>query len=128
MNDAEMQGRPARVGAAVKQLLNELLAGGKLRDPGLAKAYVSRVSLNSDLSVAQVGVRHLDLGDATVNAQRATVAACRRAGGALRRHIAQSLRLRQAPELKFSWDATPEAAERMDAVFAEIARDRDASS
>lgn len=117
--------RAARVGERIRAEIMELVMRGELRDPRASGVIVSAVDVTADLSVARVWLRSLD-PQADAAAQKRMVAAMTGAGGFLRREVGGRLGLRQAPELRFAWDASADRAARVEEVLAEVAAERTA--
>lgn len=116
-------GRPERVAQRIREELAEMLVRGDVHDPDASGVCISSVRVTADLSLAHVGVRALE-PDASEAKQKRVVAAMRRASGFLRKHIGGRLGIRQAPELRFSWDAGVDHAVRIEAILEEVRRDQ----
>ncbi len=111
--------RSQKVAEALRGELMNMLLAGEVHDPGVAQATVSAVSLTDDLRLAKVYVRALEL-EAGPAAQRALLAALDRAKGFMRRELAQRLRLRYAPELRFYYDESIDRGREMEALLREL--------
>jgi ribosome-binding factor A len=114
--------RVRRVAEAVREELASLLVSD-VKDPGAAGAIITRVDLTGDLRSARVHVRLLD-GGSDAERRRAVVEALGRASGMLRREVAQRLRLRSAPELRFFFDDGLDGTMRIEQLLAEIEAER----
>lgn len=132
--------RRLRVAETLKMHLVELISR-ELGDPRLRSVVVTRVELPDDLSVAFVSVRALgrsEQGGASSSELAASepvhgaepdgerraapaVRALERASPRLRHLLAPRLGLRRVPDLRFRYDAGQDAAERVDAILADIA-------
>lgn len=119
MGSPEQGMRVRRVAEAVREELASLLVGGDVKDPGAAGAIVTRVEMSADLGSARVQIRLLD-GGSDAERRRAVVEALGRASGMLRRELAQRLRLRHAPELRFFYDDGLDSTMRVEELLAEI--------
>ena len=117
--------RQLRVGEELRHALIEVLRRGGLRDPLLADAEVtvSEVRMSPDLRAATAFVVPFGGGDAA-----ALVEALNRAAPFLRGRIAQSVKLRLVPTLRFSPDRSFEAAGRIEALLHDPAVARDLAS
>ena len=94
------------------------LALRSLRDNRVSGAVITRIELTDDLAFARVFVRApLD----NEVAPKVLVKTLKLASSRLRREIGKTMALRKAPELRFIHDSGVEAAERVDALLAEIA-------
>ena len=115
--------RSVRVADQVRQEIASALLR-EMGDPHLSTAVVTRVEMTDDLQNARVYVR-LASGPGTEADRKALVRSLRRASGGLRRLVGQRLQLRRAPELAFFFDEGQDASDRIGAILAEIARERD---
>lgn len=109
--------RGLRVAAQLREDLALALHG--LEDPRLAAAGVTRVEITDDLKLARIYVRIAygpDDAEARARLMRALRAACAR----LRRQAGRALGLRYTPELRFLYDKGQDAADRVEALLAEI--------
>jgi ribosome-binding factor A len=118
---------PSRGVPRHKRLERDLLievagALGELSDPRLAGVTVTRVELSEDLQFARIYVRAAYDGKV---AEKALMASLRAAKGRVRGEVGRVLALRKAPELRFMYDRGLEAAERVDAILAEIRGERE---
>lgn len=93
--------RSRRVEDAIQRILSEALAG-KVRDPRLTGVVVTHVTVTRDLSIARVYYALLSGKAATPEHE----AALRSAAGFLRTLLAQELRARTTPEIRFLPDET----------------------
>jgi ribosome-binding factor A len=110
--------RVRRVAEGVRVEIASLL-GREVKDPGVAGAVVTRVEMPGDLRVAHVFVRLLD-GAEDTDKRRTLLNSLRRASGMLRREVAQRLRLRYAPELRFTYDDGTDHTTRVEEILSEI--------
>jgi ribosome-binding factor A len=107
----------------VARLLYEelsIIIGSELNDPSLSLVRVTDVSISRDLRNAKVFVCHDD-DEVTRNE---VLQGLRRALPFMRSEVASRIGLRMAPELYFAYDETPARAERIDAIFQQIAAER----
>jgi ribosome-binding factor A len=103
------------VGDQIRSELAELLAR-EVHDPGVGFVTVTHVRVSADLQHAQV--YYTSLGDS--RARRESERALARATPFLRRQIAQRLRLRRVPELKFHFDESIERQDRIEQILRDI--------
>lgn len=122
MERGEDNSRRARVGDQIRQELMNMILRGEVKDPRAQSAVVHRVELSPDLKYAKVFVRLLE-PDANAAQKKEVVKGLTRAGAFLRSQIARRLKLRFAPELRFSWDDSTEKLEQMEALLHEIRSD-----
>ncbi len=108
--------RGERLGELFRRELTRLLMGA-LKDPRLETASVTDVRAEGDLSFATVYIRsERDVAEAIEGFEHAI--------GFIRRELAQSLRVRKIPELRFVADETLEHASRIEELLREV-RDSD---
>jgi ribosome-binding factor A len=105
--------RPERVAHLVQAELARLFLR-EARDPRLRDVTVTAVRMTPDLRVARVYFR--TLGDPAAGGADAARALAK-AGAFLRGEVARSLGLRVAPELRFTYDAAPDTARRVDELL-----------
>lgn len=87
-----------------------------LSDPRLQMIYVTDVTVDRELSYADVYVSALE-GSAR---SREVLEGLESASGYIRRQLAGKVELRSFPRLRFFWDPTPENADRIEKKLAEI--------
>lgn len=107
--------RPEKLEDQIQFLISTLIQR-EVRDPELGFLTVTAVRLSGDRGIAKV--YYTVLGD---KAQAdASSRALGRACGFLRTQLAQRLKLRRVPELRFFPDETLQEGNRMEALFAQI--------
>ncbi len=110
--------RMRRVDEAMRQVLGDALAQD-LKDPRIGFVTVTDVKTSPDLRHARVYVSVL--GDA--GAQEATLDGLTSAHGFLQGRVADELRLKRTPELRFELDETAQRAARLERIIeAELGR------
>jgi ribosome-binding factor A len=119
---SEQGTRAKRVAEGVRKEIATLLSSG-VKDPRAAGAVVTRVEVTDDIRSARVYVRLL-AGAEDEARRRELVSALRRAAGMMRREVAQRLRLRFAPELRFFYDEGVDATTRIEELLNEIHAER----
>ena len=109
--------RPLRVGEELRHVLAQILERDELRDPDLAGTVitVSEVRMSPDLRNATVFVSPLG----GTNSET-VVAALRRAASFLRRRVADTVKLRYAPNLRIELDTSFDYAEQIGRRLNEI--------
>ncbi len=111
--------RPERVGEEIRQELARLLAQ-EVHDPGIGFVTVTRVRVSPDLLLARA--YYTQLGDE--RARQETRKALDRATPFLRRQIGARVRLRRVPELRFEFDESVAAQDRIEQILLELAEER----
>jgi len=118
--------RTQKVAEQVRAELMSLLITGDVHDPAVSQALVSAVLLTDDLRIAKVYVRLLE-AQPEERKKKALLSGLERAKGFLRREVAQRVKLRYAPELRFYWDDAVDRGRDIESVLTEI-REREPPS
>ena len=105
----------------IKEILSVVLLT-KIEDPRLMDVSVTDVRVDRELDYANIYVSSLDK-DAD---QDEILEALSRASGYLKHEISQEIDLRIMPKLRFFWDPTPQRADRIDALLAQIRAENEA--
>lgn len=94
----------------------------ELSDPRLKQIYLTDVKVDKELAYADIFVSAVEgpVRSAEI------LAGLESASGFIRRILAGRIELRVFPRLRFHWDPTPENADRIEKVLAEL-RDKDKS-
>ena len=96
-----------------------MLVMSNVRDPRLAGIFITDVKVDRELAFADVYF------SAVEGQERAKeiLAGLNSASGFLRRMLSERVDLRVFPRLRFHWDPTPERADRIERLLAEIRPD-----
>lgn len=113
--------RLKRIEDQIRQVLTVILET-KVNDPRVADAYITDVSVDRELDFANIYVSSLSGSDQADD----ILEGLRTAAGFMRYTLSQEIKLRVMPRLRFYWDKTPERADRMEDLFAEIREEREA--
>jgi ribosome-binding factor A len=107
--------RLQRIADRIRQELSEMLIH-EISDPRLKQIYVTDVKIDKELAYADIFV------SAVEGEQRSSevLAGLESASGFLRRTLATRVDLRTFPRLRFHWDMTPENADRIERILAEL--------
>lgn len=111
--------RPEKLEDQIQFLLSTLIQR-EVRDPELGFLTVTAVRLTGDRGIAKVYFTVLGEPDQVEKSGRALG----RATGFLRTQLAQRLKLKKAPELRFYPDTTLEEGNRMEAILHELEQER----
>lgn len=114
--------RATRVAVRVREELASILSRDA-RDPRVVGVVVARVEMSDDLRSARVYVRMLEGGEDEARRKDA-LAGLARASGMLRREIAQRMKLRVAPEIRFYYDAAQEKIDRIESLLEDVRREQ----
>jgi ribosome-binding factor A len=107
--------RLQRIADRIRQDLSEMLIR-ELNDPRLKQIYVTDVKIDKELAYADVYVSALE----GVSRSPDVLAGLESASGFIRRTLASRVELRAFPRLRFHWDMTPENADHIERVLAEL--------
>ena len=107
--------RLQRIADRIRQELSELLIR-EINDPRLQQIYVTDVKVDRELAYADVYVSAVE----GVSRSADVLAGLESASGFLRRTLAARVELRAFPRLRFHWDMTPENADHIQQVLAEL--------
>jgi ribosome-binding factor A len=113
--------RVERIAEQIREELSQMLAT-EVSDPGVGLVTLTRVKVTADLSLASV--YWTALGDA--KEREKTAKALNRTVPYLRHLLSQRLTLRRAPEVKFQFDESVAAQDRIEQIIQELHSERDA--
>ncbi|MFK7822886.1 MAG: 30S ribosome-binding factor RbfA [Oligoflexales bacterium] len=104
--------RQERLADEIRDLLATCFLGSQMRDPRLEGVSITHVKVSADLQLATAYFRLYNHGpkdQAKVGLERSK--------GFLRKHLAQNLKLRRVPELRFFYDESVEHGSRIEALL-----------
>jgi len=107
--------RLQRIADRIRQELSEMLIR-ELNDPRLKQIYLTDVKIDKELAYADVYVSAIE----GVSRSADVLAGLESASGFIRRTLASRVELRAFPRLRFHWDVTPENADRIEQVLAQL--------
>lgn len=110
--------RQSRLEGTIRKHLGAEL-GRVVQDPRLTSLGIERVELSRDLSVATVLVRIMFGADDPAH-RKGVLVALKAVAPGLRSSLAQILRMRRVPELRFVYDEGEDNRRRVDQLLAEI--------
>ena len=108
-----------RIGDRIKRELSEMMLF-ELSDPRLQGIYITDVLVDRELAFANI---YISAVEGSVRAKDA-LAGFNSASGFIRRNLAKRIELRSFPQLKFHWDPTPEKADQIEGILAEIREEK----
>ena len=88
----------------------------EISDPRLKQIYVTDVKIDKELAYADIFVSAVEGVERSVD----VLAGLESASGFLRRTLSSRVELRAFPRLRFHWDMTPENADRIEQILAEL--------
>ena len=107
--------RLQRISDRIRQEISEMMLK-EISDPRLHQVYVSDVRVDRELAYADIYVSALE----GIARSSEVLMGLESASGYIRRALAARIELRTFPRLRFHWDPTPEHAEHMEKLFAQI--------
>ncbi len=107
--------RLQRIADRIRQELSEMLIR-EISDPRLKLIYVTDVKIDKELAFADVYVSAVE----GVSRSKDVLAGLESASGFIRRTLASRIELRAFPRLRFHWDVTPENADHIEKILAEL--------
>src|SRR5262245_53920954 len=107
--------RVERIQEQVREEVSQMLQT-EVRDPGVGLVTVTRAKVTADLSLARV--YWTIMGDAAE--RKKTAKALERVSGFVRHLLAERLTLRRSPEVKFIFDESVAAQDRIEQIIQEI--------
>ncbi len=107
--------RLQRIADRIRQELSEMLVR-EISDPRLDLIYVTDVKVDKELAYADIFVSAIEGHDRS----KEILAGLESASGFLRRTLAGRVDLRVFPRLRFHWDPTPENADHVEKILAEL--------
>lgn len=110
--------RMKRINDRFKEVLSLILIN-KLEDPRLADVSVTDVKVDRELDFANIYVSSLSGSTHS----KEVLEALNHARGYLKYELANEIDLRVMPKLRFFWDPTPERADRINTLLAQIRGD-----
>ena len=107
--------RMKRINDRVREILSLTLLN-KIEDPRLAGVNITDVRVDRELDFANVYVSAPEGRER----EREVIQALNHARGFLKFELANEIDLRVMPRLRFFWDPTPERADRIDTLLAQL--------
>jgi ribosome-binding factor A len=107
--------RLQRIADRIRQELSEMLIR-EISDPRLKQIYVTDVKVDKELAYADIFVSAVE----GVSRSADVLAGLESASGFIRKNLAARVELRTFPRLRFHWDMTPENADHIEKVLAEL--------
>lgn len=107
--------RLQRIADRIRQELSEMLIR-EISDPRLKQIYITDVKVDKELAYADIFVSAVE----GVSRSKDVLAGLESASGFVRRTLAARVDLRAFPRLRFHWDMTPENADHIEKILAEL--------
>lgn len=110
--------RPERVAEQIHKEITHLLMN-RIKDPRVASVTITGVQLTRDLRLARVYFTVVDEQDELKAAQQGL----KSASAFIRRELAQLMRLRFIPELRFEYDSSVSYGQKIDSLLQQVQDD-----
>jgi ribosome-binding factor A len=107
--------RLQRIADRIRQDLSELLIR-EISDPRLHQIFITDTKVDRELTYADIYVSAVE----GVTRQAEILEGLEHASGFLRRALAERIELRTFPRLRFHWDPTPEQADHIERMLADL--------
>ena len=107
--------RLQRIADRIRQDLSEMLIR-ELNDPRLKQIYITDVKIDKELAFADIYVSALE----GVSRSKDVLAGLESASGFIKRTLASRIELRAFPRIRFHWDVTPENADHIEKLLADL--------
>ena len=88
----------------------------EINDPRLKQIYVTDVKVDRELAYADIYVSAVE----GVSRSTDVLAGLESASGFIKRNLASRVELRTFPRIRFHWDMTPENADQIERVLAQL--------
>ncbi|HXF85608.1 MAG TPA: 30S ribosome-binding factor RbfA [Anaerolineales bacterium] len=111
--------RLQRIADRIRQELSEMLIR-EISDPRLQQIFVTDVEVDRELAYADIYVSAVE----GVARSKDVLAGLESASGFIRRTLASRIDLRVFPRLRFHWDMTPEHADHIERLLAQLRKNK----
>jgi ribosome-binding factor A len=112
--------RLKRIQDQMKRVLTEILEN-QVNDPRVEGVYVTDVTVDRELDFANIYVSSLE----GKSRAEEILEGLSTASGFIRYTLSQEVDLRVMPKFRFFWDETPEKADRIESLLAELRNERE---
>jgi ribosome-binding factor A len=110
--------RIQRISDRIRQELAQMLVMNEVHDPRVEGISITDVKVDRELTCADIYVSAIE----GIERSASVLAGLESASGFIRRLLAERVQLRSFPRLRFHWDPTPERADRIESILAELRR------
>lgn len=116
--------RVQRIADRIRQDLSEMLVMQKIHDPRVEGVFVTDVTVDRELAYADIYVSAIE----GIERSEEVLAGLESASGFIRRELSSQIELRVFPRLRFHWDVTPENADKIERILADIRNEQKPTS
>lgn len=107
--------RLQRIADRIRQDLSEILIR-EISDPRLHQIFITDAKVDRELTYADIYVSAVE----GISRSAEILEGLKHASGFLRRSLAAQIKLRSFPRLRFHWDPTPENADHIERMLADL--------
>ena len=107
--------RLQRIADRIRLEISEMLIR-EISDPRLKQIFITDVKIDKELAYADVYVSAIE----GLSRSKDVLAGLESASGFIKRTLASRIELRAFPRLRFHWDVTPENADHIEKILAEL--------
>ncbi|HWS24261.1 MAG TPA: 30S ribosome-binding factor RbfA [Anaerolineales bacterium] len=107
--------RLQKIADRIREDLSDLMIR-EINDPRLERVFVTDAKVDRELAYADIYVSAVEGRERS----KEVIEGLESASGFIRRRLSQSVELRVFPRLRFHWDPTPENADHIEKILAEI--------
>jgi ribosome-binding factor A len=113
--------RLKRIQDQIQRVLTQILEH-QVNDPRVQGVFVTDVTVDRELDYANIYISSLE----GKSQAEEILEGLSNASGFIRYSLSQEIELRVMPKLRFFWDETPEKADRIESLLAELREEREA--
>ena len=107
--------RLQRIADRIRLEISEMLIR-EISDPRLKQIFITDVKIDKELAYADVYVSAIE----GLSRSKDVLAGLESASGFIKRTLASRIELRAFPRMRFHWDVTPENADHIEKILAEL--------
>ena len=115
--------RLQRIADRIREDLSEMLIR-KISDPRLRQIFITDVRVDREMAFADIYVSAVEGASRSVE----VLEGLEHASGFLRHELAALIELRSFPHLRFHWDPTPEHADHIERILADLRKNEHPTS
>ncbi len=108
--------RLTKISDRIRQELSEMLVKQEIHDPRLLGVTITDVKIDRELAYASIYVSAIEGSTRS----KEILSGFQSANSFIRKLLSERIELRSFPRLRFYWDPTPERADRIEQLFAQI--------
>ena len=108
--------RLTKISDRIRQELSEMLVKQEIHDPRLLGVTITDVKIDRELAYASIYVSAIEGSSRS----KEILSGFQSANSFIRKLLSERIELRSFPRLRFYWDPTPERADRIEQLFAQM--------